>query len=336
MDRIFLQGQGSPTRRVAANFRPIPMTRCSASAVISPDAPRQLPNHQALRVENYRTQSRKDLNGRAHSKEPIVNSRMGYALGIALALALACGNAMAQEIRWAPDIATARRAALEYKVPLLIHFYGDNCLPCKLLEQNVLTRQEVVETLNKYFICVRINGSQDRQLAAEYGVHSWPTDVFLGPDGKPLDQGVCKQSPGEYLSVLHNMAVLNRDRNVLLASQQAESAKQVTSQVANYAQQAQPVVNNAQQAMNNLQTQANSVAGALPAAGIAPAGNPNGPNFYAQSAHAGFQQLPNSLMPNAAVTGGPMLSQNQPQAITTAVSAAGSQIARAALPHLII
>ncbi len=296
-------------------------------------------------------------------------SRTGYALWIALALA--CGSTLAQEVRWAPDIATARRAALEYKVPLLIHFYGDNCLPCKLLEQNVLTRAEVVETLNKYFICVRVNGSQDRQVAAEYGVHSWPTDVFVGPDGTPLDQGTCKQSPGEYLSVLHNMAVLNRDRNVLLASQQKESAKQVTSQVANYAQAAQQAVGTAAQTggaaasqmsasglaqANNIAAQANNFAGQannfaaqaqnippqlnamggpLPGAGMVQAGNPNGPNFYAQGSGTGLQQLPGSLAPNSGVTSGPMLNQNQPHAIATAVGAAGSQIAAAATSHVL-
>ncbi len=251
---------------------------------------------------------------------------MGHSLWIALALA--CGSALAEEIHWAPDIVTARRAALEYKVPVLIHFYGDNCLPCKLLEQNVLTRSEVVETLNKYFICVRVNGSQDRQLAAEYGVHSWPTDVFVGPDGKPLDQGVCKQSPGEYLSVLHNMAVLNRDRNVLLASQQSQQAQQITSQVANYAQPAATAAAIAAAGTNVM-------GGPLPAAGAVQPGNSNGPNFYAQGVGTGTQQLPGSLAPIAGVTSGPMLAQNQPHAITTAVGAAGNQIAAAAAPHAV-
>jgi len=265
-----------------------------------------------------------------------VISRLGYTLWIALALA--CGSALAQEIRWAPDIATARRAAMEYKVPVMIHFYGDNCLPCKLLEQNVLTKAEIVDTLNKYFICVRVNGSQERQIAAQYGVHSWPTDVFLGPDGKPLDQGVCKQNPGEYLSVLHNMAVLNRDRNVLLAAQQTESARQVSSQVANYAQPsppAQPTGNPTQGATGPgaVAPQLNVLGGPLPAAGAIQPGNPNGPNFYAQGQGSGIQQLPGSLPPNSSVISGPMLSQNQPNAVTTPVAAAGSQIAAASKSH---
>lgn len=145
-------------------------------------------------------------------------SRFGNALW--LALALACGSALAaDEIRWAPDIPTARKAAAQFNVPLLIHFYGDNCLPCKTLETRVFAKPELVETLNKYFICVKVNASQERQTAAQYQVHSWPTDVFLSPDGKTLYQGVCSQNFNTYLSTLQNVAVMNRDRNVLLAAQ---------------------------------------------------------------------------------------------------------------------
>lgn len=236
-----------------------------------------------------------------------------------MVLALACQtlssqNAWGQEIRWAPDVPTARKASMEYKVPVVIHFYGDNCLPCKVLEQNVLSRSEVIDTLNKYFICVRVNASHDRETAAQYGVHSWPTDVFISPDGRTLDQGVCKQSAAEYLGVLHNIAVMNRDRNAMLAAEQTSSAQQVTSQVTNYAQ---PVANGA----------------GLPPAGQVSPGNPMGPNFYAQGADTGRQQLPNSLGPNPGVISGPMLSQDQPHALTTAVQAAGNQIASASQQH---
>ncbi len=234
-------------------------------------------------------------------------------------------TAWSQEIRWAPDVPTARKASMEYKVPVLIHFYGDNCLPCKVLEQNVLSRSEVVDTLNKYFICVRVNASQDRETAAQYGVHSWPTDVFISPDGRTLDQGVCKQSANEYLGVLHGIAIMNRDRNILLAAEQTNQAQQVSSQVANYAQ---PAANGTDAAHTG-----NTPASGLPPAGQVASGNPQGPNFYTQAAGTDRQQLPHSLGPNASVTSGPMLSQDQPHAVTTAIQAAGTQIAAAGQPH---
>lgn len=266
-------------------------------------------------------------------------SRIGFALGMLLAFsvqALSPQSSWGQEIRWAPDVPAARKASMEYKVPVLIHFYGDNCLPCKVLEQNVLSRTEVIETLNKYFICVKVNASQDRQTAAEYGVHSWPTDVFISPDGKSLDQGTCKQTAAEYLSVLHGIAVMNRDRNVMLAAEQKNGASQVTSQVTNYAQPAAAAMGALASGTSPAIAPppgAAPYAAGLPAAGLTPAGNPHGPNFYAQGAGTDMQQLPNSLAPNAGVISGPILSQNQPHAVTTAVQAAGNQIASASGQH---
>ncbi|HAC90489.1 MAG TPA: hypothetical protein DCF63_07620 [Planctomycetaceae bacterium] len=138
-----------------------------------------------------------------------------------LMIALMCGWMLAAEpsntIRWAPDMATAREASAKYKVPLLVHFYGDGCLPCRTLEDRVLSKPEVVNTLNKFFISIAINATKQPQIAAEFGVHSWPTDVFVGPDGQTLHRGVCPQDIQAYLSVLQNVAVMNRDRNVLLA-----------------------------------------------------------------------------------------------------------------------
>ncbi|GIW98930.1 MAG: protein disulfide-isomerase [Pirellulaceae bacterium] len=140
-----------------------------------------------------------------------------------LLLAFACGTVVATEgIRWAPDLPAARAAAARFQVPLLIHFYGDHCLPCELVNARVFSDREVIETLNKFFICVQVNASapENRQLAAEYQVHSWPTDVFLAADGKVLYQGVSPTAKAGYLAILKNVAVMNRDRNVMLASQQ--------------------------------------------------------------------------------------------------------------------
>jgi thioredoxin-related protein len=144
-----------------------------------------------------------------------------------LAFALISGPAFAQsEIRWAPDLVTARRAATQFQVPMLIHFYGDNCLPCRTLEQRVLSQDSVVKTLNKYFICVRVNASQDRGTATEYQVHSWPTDVFVSADGQVLYQGVCKQDIPGYMDVLQHVAVSNRDRNTQIAADRAKQTPQ--------------------------------------------------------------------------------------------------------------
>ncbi len=133
------------------------------------------------------------------------------------------GNAPAQnlpagEIKWQNDLQAAQRAAAQYQVPLLLHFYSDNCLPCATLEQKVYTSPEIKGWLNKRFICVKIHGGQDRGACAMYNVIAFPTDVFIAADGTILYHGISKQDPALYLEVLQQVAVKNRDRNAMLAT----------------------------------------------------------------------------------------------------------------------
>ncbi len=218
-----------------------------------------------------------------------------------LAIALACGTALADgEIRWAPDVATARRAAAQFEVPLMIHFYGDNCLPCKTLEQRVFNQATVVTTLNKYFICVRVNASVERGTAAEYQVHSWPTDVFVSPDGQVLYQGVCKQDISGYMDVLQHVAVSNRDRNVMLAAQRSAQsnapAEMATSSGANPTGPFTILASHAQPAAAGSATQGSPAAGA-PSGNTAPTST--SPASQIQSGPLSVAQQPTSLASSA-------------------------------------
>lgn len=235
-----------------------------------------------------------------------------------LALALACGSLFAQDaIRWAPDIGSARRASAEFKVPLLIHFYGDNCLPCKTLEQRVLNQPAVIDTLNKYFICVKVNATQDRQTAAEFQVHSWPTDVFVSPDGKTLYQGICQQEQRAYASVLENVKVMNRDRNIMLA------AKQPVQAIDGIAQQVAAVGSQAQSPE-------------LPRPGANLVTNSQTPNFYGNANNGtpqgGQQQLPPSMPPNQYVQSGPIAANTPNISISGSTPRADQQLQRPAAP----
>ena len=170
-------------------------------------------------------------------KDSIVLSR---SFALLLVLVSVCTAKAEDAIRWAPDLDTARQAAAQFNVPLLIHFYGDNCIPCDLLDQRVFSQPPVIETLNKYFICVKVNATEDlgRKHAAEYQVHSWPTDVFVSADAKNLHQGVSPQDATNYLSILQSVAIRNRDRNLMLANKPAQPTENPTpmaASVPNYA-----------------------------------------------------------------------------------------------------
>src|SRR5688500_13599177 len=89
-------------------------------------------------------------------------------------------------VPWARSLEEAQQIAAQRHQLILLHFYGDNCPPCKALEANVFPRQDFARGLTANYVPVKINASQNRQLAAKYGIQNWPTDVIVTADGTPI------------------------------------------------------------------------------------------------------------------------------------------------------
>ena len=122
---------------------------------------------------------------------------------ILLVLGFFCPIAAAQQvgIQWESDFETAKaRAAAENK-PLLLHFYGDYCPPCKLMERDVFPDAKVGEKINARFVAVKINTTQQTPLSTAYGIRFMPTDIYLLPNGEEVHRLVGgKVKPEEFLA----------------------------------------------------------------------------------------------------------------------------------------
>jgi thioredoxin-like negative regulator of GroEL len=94
--------------------------------------------------------------------------------------------AMAEEVHWRPDYATARKEAEKSGQPLFIDLGGENCPWCKKLDTTTLTEPEVVSVLNSRFIPVKINGDRDPYYAKALRITSYPTMVVADSSGKIL------------------------------------------------------------------------------------------------------------------------------------------------------
>jgi len=116
-----------------------------------------------------------------------------------------------QEIHWTEDLESALVAARNSNKPLMLHFYGDHCPPCKMLEKKAFRDAKLIEALNANVIAVRINADQDRRTAQRYQVNRWPTDVYLLPNGDELDRGVSNQDPATYSKTVERIAIRHRD-----------------------------------------------------------------------------------------------------------------------------
>lgn len=86
------------------------------------------------------------------------------------------------------DIDYVRSLAVKQDKLIFIDFYADWCLPCKMMDEEVFSDNDVQEYLNKHFISVKVEADKGAgyQLATRYLVEGYPTLLFLDQDGKEL------------------------------------------------------------------------------------------------------------------------------------------------------
>ena len=77
------------------------------------------------------------------------------------------------------DFKTALSEAEEKKLPLLVHFYADWCVPCQRMEREVFTTSTVRDLLGSRFIAVKVNSDQRQDLVRQYNVETLPSDVIV-------------------------------------------------------------------------------------------------------------------------------------------------------------
>lgn len=100
------------------------------------------------------------------------------------AVLLSTVAAQAQDIRWRPDYASARKEAAATGKPMFLDFGTENCLWCRKLDATTFRDRAVVELLNDKFIPVKVDGERDERLTQSVGVQAFPTLVLVSAEGK--------------------------------------------------------------------------------------------------------------------------------------------------------
>ncbi|HET6424524.1 MAG TPA: thioredoxin family protein [Planctomycetaceae bacterium] len=108
---------------------------------------------------------------------------------------------------WYTNFNEAFTQADKLKRPLLVHFYGPTCPPCKAMDEQVLYQPDTTRLLRERMIGVKINAGQgctaeDIRLVQRFGVHSLPTDIIYDPTtGEIYSQRSGFQDLNNYLAV---------------------------------------------------------------------------------------------------------------------------------------
>jgi YHS domain-containing protein/thioredoxin-related protein len=151
-----------------------------------------------------------------------------YKIGILLTVLFLCFTMDAkadvqQKIIWETNFERAITQAKMLNRPLFLHFYGDNCPPCKLMEANVFTDGQVINQMNKSFVAVKIKVSEQAQLAKKFSVQVIPTDLVLTGEGHLIHRRQGGIITERFLEYLH----------FLLSNIQQSTNQEVAQQVSN-------------------------------------------------------------------------------------------------------
>ncbi len=114
-------------------------------------------------------------------------------------------------IAWGDDLKEALQQASQTGQPVLVHFYSDNCVPCKMLDAKAFKSPVLGDAMARTVIAVKIKFDDHRDIAQHYQITRFPTDLFLHPNGEELYRTVSPQDPNDYSKLLDRVAAKNKD-----------------------------------------------------------------------------------------------------------------------------
>ena len=103
------------------------------------------------------------------------------------------------EASWA---AILKKAKAEKKI-IFFDAYTTWCGPCKAMQKNVFTRDDVAAVYNKNFINVKydMESGEGLKLAGKYPLEAYPTLFFIDANGKVVKQVIGYQTPEKLIDL---------------------------------------------------------------------------------------------------------------------------------------
>lgn len=103
-----------------------------------------------------------------------------------LLLMNSCAYAQGISFLSPPGLRSAGSVALKEKKLIFIDMYTTWCGPCKYMDKQVFTNQEVGKYFNRQYVSIKLDAEKGEgvSVAEKYNVHSYPTFLFLTPAGE--------------------------------------------------------------------------------------------------------------------------------------------------------
>ncbi|MFI3303127.1 MAG: thioredoxin family protein [Rikenellaceae bacterium] len=119
-----------------------------------------------------------------------------------LALLLAVGTLSAQVDFHAGSTTELYKRAKSAEKLIFMDLYATWCPPCKMMERDVFSREDVGNFMNENFINAKYNIDEEvgKQFANQYEVRSIPTYLIFDESGKLVGRMMGGMKPEEFIS----------------------------------------------------------------------------------------------------------------------------------------
>lgn len=136
--------------------------------------------------------------------------------GIFVFLSLMIFSQEAMQFQDLPFKEIIAKAKKENKL-VFIDAYASWCGPCKMMERNIFTKKSVGDYYNANFINARFDmeKGEGREIAAKFGVRSYPTYLFLNGDGELISQNYGYMEESMFLSMAQDINSPNNKKGSL-------------------------------------------------------------------------------------------------------------------------
>jgi YHS domain-containing protein/thiol-disulfide isomerase/thioredoxin len=131
---------------------------------------------------------------------------------LGLFLALGSPSWAKDVVRWETNIDAAFAKAKANNLPVFLHFYGEHCPPCRMMEKQVFSRDDVADAIHRNFVPVKIDTANSPSLVQQYAITGIPADIVMTPGGRVLFRQVGGQKAESFRSRLTQVAGYYKNR----------------------------------------------------------------------------------------------------------------------------
>jgi thiol:disulfide interchange protein DsbD len=130
-----------------------------------------------------------DRSGEGFRRFVFFKRAMGLFLFVGALAYLGIGTYSGQGVAWVPYRESRMESAFQQKKPVILDFYAEWCVPCRIMDSKVFTAPEVVQ-LSRQVVMMRVDLTKRRTdqeaVLKRWGVRGVPTVLFFNRNGTEM------------------------------------------------------------------------------------------------------------------------------------------------------